>query len=202
MQHPAIQTMTTTVENPLWSRQHEGASANPRFIEARINIKESAVGTLAARKLIDVAQAEAATRFRRYWEATGGAGVGAMDYARDKVDGGQIADPIDIAQMKAAKKLAEAELTLGERNYDLVRKVCGEGHAMTELFAEKRDRLTAADNLRASLDDLCRIWGVAGVGSDRPRRNHDTPRHELKGADQTSFYTSRTTKAERRAKKR
>ncbi len=190
-----IKVETTTVENPNWSKDHDGAAANPRFIEARVNIKESAVGTLAARKLIDKAQAEAAVRFRRHWEATGGAGAQAIDYSQDKVDGGGAIDPIDIMQMKAARKLAEAERTLGERNYDLVRKVCGEGRAMTEIYTEKRDRLTATDNLRASLDDLCRIWGIAGTGPSRPVRNHQAP-----SKDDTPVYKSCTTKRGRSAK--
>lgn len=190
-----IRVETATVENPNWSRDHDGASANPRFIEARVNIKESAVGTLAARKLIDKAQAEAALRFRRHWEATGGAGAQAMDYSRDKVDGGGVIDPIGIMQMQAARKLAEAERTLGERNYDLVRKVCGEGRAMTEIFTEKRDRLTATDNLRASLDDLCRIWGIAGTAPSKASTKHHPP-----SKDDMPVYNSCTTRRGRSAK--
>lgn len=118
-----------------------------------------------------------------------------MDYSRDKVDGGQIADPIDISQMRAAKHLAEAERTLGERNYELVRSVCGEGKAMTEIYSEKRDRLTATDNLRASLDDLARIWGIAVKASGKANTKHQThPKHEM------PLYSERTTDEKRRAK--
>lgn len=183
-----LKVETATVENPNWSRAHEGASANPRFVTASVNVKESAIGTLAARKLIDRAQAEAAVRFRGHWEAMGGAGAQAMDYTRDKVDGGQIADPIDVMQMKAARKLAEAERTLGERNYDLVRRVCGEGRAMTEMFATKRERLTATDNLRSSLDDLCRVWGIAGSGP-----SYSSRKHQSAPKDDSPIYTTRTT---------
>ena len=191
-----IELQSTYVDNPYWRPDLEGdLKSVPRKIAAQVNVRESAVATLASRKLIDASQAEAATRFRRHWEATGGAGAQAIDYSRDKVDGGQIADPIDIAQMKAARKLAEAEHTLGARNYELVRRVCGEGSAMTELYQEKRDRLTATDNLRASLDDLARIWGISGTASDRPSRKYDRPKkHEQ------PLYTQRTTKGERRAK--
>ena len=97
--------------------------------------------------------------------------------------------------MKAARHLAEAEHTLGVRNYELVRSVCGEGKAMTELYAEKRDRLTATDNLRASLDDLARIWGIAVKASSKPATKYTVPsKHDL------SLYTQRTTKDGRRAK--
>lgn len=182
------------VDNPDWRPDLEGEKGFPRRIPATVNVRESAISTLAARKdnkgrpLIDEAQVAAADRFRRFWEATGGAGAQAIDYSREKVDGGTIADPIDVAQMNAARKLAEAEHTLGERNYELVRRVCGEGAAMTEIYNAKRDRLTATDNLRDSLDDLCRIWGIAVQASSRPNRKHQTPsRHEQ------AFYTERTT---------
>lgn len=190
-----IELQPAFVDNPYWRPDLEGESSIPRKIRADVNVRESAVGTLAARKLIDAPQAEAAVRFRRHWEAIGGAGAQAMDYSRDKVDGGQIADPIDISQMRAAKHLAEAERTLGERNYELVRSVCGEGKAMTEIYSEKRDRLTATDNLRASLDDLARIWGIAVKASGKASTNHQTPpKHEM------PLYTERTTDEKHRAK--
>lgn len=183
------------IENPDWEPAREGEKGFPRKIKATVNVRESAISTLAARKdsngnaLIDEAQVLAADRFRRFWEASGGAGAKAMDYTRDKVDGGQIADPIDIAQMNAARKLGEAEHTLGERNYQLVRRVCGEGAAMSELYSGKRDRLTATDNLRSSLDDLARIWGIATTASNRPNTKHRTPKkHDV------SLYTQRTKK--------
>lgn len=193
--HGKIEVQPAFVDNPYWRPDLEGESSVPRKIRADINVRESAVGTLAARKLIDEAQAEAAVRFRRHWEAIGGAGAQAMDYSRDKVDGGQIADPIDIQQMKAARQLAEAERTLGERNYELVRSVCGEGRAMTEIYPEKRDRLTATDNLRASLDDLARIWGIAVKSSSKPNTKHSVaPKNAM------PVYTQRTTANARRAK--
>lgn len=190
-----IELQTEFIDNPDWRPDLEGEKGFPRKVRAAVNIRESAVGTLAARNLIDKAQAEAATRFRKHWETTGGVGARAIDYSRDKVDGGKIADPIELSQLRAAKKLEEAERTLGERNYNLVRSVCGEGKAMTELFMEKRERLTATDNLRASLDDLCRIWGIAGTGPSRAARNHQPPSKE-----ETALYTSRTAKKDGCAK--
>jgi len=190
-----MEVQSEFVDNPYWRPDLDGEASIPRKIRASVNVRESAVGTLAARKLIDDSQAEAATRFRRHWEATGGAGAQAIDYSRDKVDGGRIADPIDIGQMTAARKLAEAERTLGERNYELVRRVCGEGAAMTEIFTDKRARLTATDNLRASLDDLARIWGIAVKASSKPVTKYQIPsKHDL------ALYKERTTKGGRRAK--
>lgn len=189
------------VDNPDWRPDRDGEKAFPRKVPVVVNVRESAISMLAARTdnqgkpLIDPAQVEAATKFRRYWEAMGGSGAAAIDYSRDKVDGGIVADPIDIAQMNAARHLADAERTLGERNYELVRKVCGEGAAIPELFKEKRAKLTATDNLRASLDDLVRIWGIGVTASGRPSRKYQrASRHEH------SLYTERTTNRTGRAK--
>lgn len=191
-----VELQAAFVDNPDWRPDLEGEKGFPRKVRAAVNIRESAVGTLAARKLIDEAQAEAAIHFRRHWETTGGVGARAIDYSRDKVDGGRIADPIDVAQMRAAKKLAEAKEELGTRNYELVRSVCGEGRAMTEIYSTKRDRLTATDNLRASLDDLARIWGISVKASSKPVTKYVLPsRHDL------SLYTERTTNGGRCAKK-
>ena len=44
-------------------------------------------------------------------------------------------------------------------SYRLVCAVCGEGRALSDLFPVKRSRLTAADNLRAALDDMACMWG-------------------------------------------
>jgi hypothetical protein len=60
--------------------------------------------------------------------------------------------------MNAGRELAQCRALLGVRVYKLVVAVCGERHAMTDLFPVKRDRMTATDNLRAGLDDLAGMW--------------------------------------------
>ncbi len=63
---------------------------------------------------------------------------------------------------------------------------------MTEIYSEKRERLTATDNLRASLDDLARIWGISVKASSKPATKYVLPsKHDL------SLYTERTTKERR-----
>lgn len=59
----------TEVPNPYYSRAHLTDATNPRTIPAVINIRESAITTMAARGVLDAAQVAAATRFRGLWEA-------------------------------------------------------------------------------------------------------------------------------------
>lgn len=165
---------TATVENPNWRPDLDGERAIPRFITATVNVFESAIATMASRRQIDAAQTLAADRFRKLWEASGGVGAKAIDYSREPVDGGKIAEPISPTQMNAARQLGYIRETLGRRNFDLISKVCGEGRALGELFHEKRDKLTAADNLRASLDDMCTEWGISVTATSKPRRKYWT----------------------------
>lgn len=150
------------LDNPGFSRDHaEDKLGNLRIIDGVINIRESAIETLYARGALNIAQKWAADKYRGLFEAMGGAGASAIDYSRDAVDGGPARDPISERQVEAGRELKRCRIWLGVRNYELVRKVCGEGKALSDIFPAKRDRLTAADNLRHALDDLLILWRKA-----------------------------------------
>lgn len=83
-----------------------------------------------------------------------------MNYSKEPVDGGGSVDPISDRQVNAGIELAKCRELLGLRGYTLVSNVCGEGKALTDITAHKRERLTMADNLRANLDDLATMWGM------------------------------------------
>ncbi|WP_432416649.1 hypothetical protein [Rhizobium leguminosarum] len=51
-----------------------------------MNIRESALTTMAARGVLNAAQVAAAPRFRALWESMGGMGASAIDYGREQVD--------------------------------------------------------------------------------------------------------------------
>jgi hypothetical protein len=151
---------TVDMANPYFNGSHKVSGDNPRKVRVVKNLRESAVETLFARGNLDEAQKLAADRFRRTWEACGGAGTGASDYGREYVDGGGPRDPITQRQVDAGKVLNECRKLLGARNYDLVCQVCGQGYALQDISSDGRARKTAADNLRDSLDDLAAMWGI------------------------------------------
>jgi len=155
------------VDNPYYSRSHDGVGANPVKIEAQINIRESAIITLASRKHINEAQLAAANRFRGLWEAMGGAGAGSFDYSREHVDGGSVCEPLTEWQIRAALELKQCRETLGARSYDIMSKVAGEGHAIQELAQSHRERTTLTDYLKDGLEDLARQWGYQNRGDKR-----------------------------------
>lgn len=147
------------IDNPDFSRDHvEGRYGNHKRVPATVNVRESAIVTMQARKLITDAQAEAATRFRGLWETMGGKGAGAMDYSKTPVDGGGAVQTVADHHLDAGRKLAAAQTHLGVRGYSLVSKVCGEGYQISELFHDKRSQLSAMDLLRGLLDDLAELW--------------------------------------------
>lgn len=162
-QHVEIGTMR--VENPNWSRAHDGDKTNPRFEMANLNVRESAIIALRAKKAIDDAQYLAAEKFCRLFETIGGSGARAIDYSREFVDGGRFPEPIGVHQIDAGKKLAAAYEALkaahGIYAWKLVIYICGEGRSIHELTETRRQRDTMTDNLRQYLDVLAEHWGYA-----------------------------------------
>ena len=63
------------VANPSYMPAHDGERWNPRKVAAMVNIRESAVASLAARGQLDDCQVKVADVFRGHWEAMGGVGA-------------------------------------------------------------------------------------------------------------------------------
>lgn len=74
-----IKLRATEVPNPYFSRAHPPGATNAPTIPAVINVRESAITTLASRGVLDSAQVAAADRFRTLFGAMGGYGAGAID---------------------------------------------------------------------------------------------------------------------------
>lgn len=156
-----IETVERYVENPDFSRDHvEGKAGNVRIIKAQVNIRESAIATLAQKGGLDDAQVAAADRFRALWERMGGKGTGAIDYTKEPVDGGGHRDPISISQLEAGHELKRCRALLGEYGYLIVRLVAGERRSLHEICGSRRERESTADHLRIDLTALAKLWNM------------------------------------------
>lgn len=156
-----IETVERFVENPDFSRDHaEGKAGNIRIIKAQVNVRESAIATLAARGALDAAQVASADRFRALWERMGGKGVKAIDYSNEPVDGGGYSDPIVSTQLEAGKQLKRCRELLGEYGYNLVRLVAGERKSIHEICGSRREREFTAMRLRQDLTSLAEMWNL------------------------------------------
>ncbi|TPM37039.1 hypothetical protein [Mesorhizobium sp. B2-3-2] len=145
------------VENPYFQKDHREGATNPRHINADLNVKESAVETLFARRFLGFSQKRAADKFRELWETAGGK-ASSIDYTLDRVDGGK--SDVVATRLIAAQEMKRCRELLGVRGFETIQKVCAEGRSLTEITPHKRERLTMADNLRADLDDLAAMWGM------------------------------------------
>ena len=152
-----LELRKTQVQNPDWRRDLDGVPGFPRMVTASVNIRESAIATLAAKGVLNAAQVAAADRFRQLCERMG-SGVRTVDYAREPVDGGRSADPVSATQLAAGKELKRCRDLLGAHGYGLVRQIAGERRSLHEFCATRRERETAADMLRIHLDALAELW--------------------------------------------
>jgi hypothetical protein len=151
--------VSTVIDNPDWRPDLHGEKAFPRKVTASVNLRESAIATLAAKGGLTAAQVAAADRFRALWERMGGKGFGTVDLERERVDGGMRREPITAAALDAGRELKRCRLLLGEYGYSLVRMVAGERRSLHEICASRRERDSAADWLRRDLTALAQMWG-------------------------------------------
>jgi hypothetical protein len=148
------------VDNPLYSRAHDGDRTNPRTIQAAYNPRSDYVAFLYAKKSIDDAEKEAATMFRAAYEAMGGAGAMAIDYSREYVDGGKAIQTITDRHLQASKTLKQARLALGEDGYSLTLKLAGECVWPKEIAPHDAQlREAIGIQFRQCLDMLSVLWG-------------------------------------------
>lgn len=172
--HPPVNFIMVDVDNPEYSRDHDGASGNPKKIRAAFNSKESPVMWMHARNWVTDSQAMAATEFRRLYEMCGGAGARAIDFTKEPVDGGGYIDPISDRRMDAAKELMQVQHRLGRSGYDLVERVCGQLFFIKQVAAQyrnsssKRYETKLANQLKDCLDVLAIDWGYQTVGIRKP----------------------------------
>jgi hypothetical protein len=147
------------VDNPLYSRAHDGDRTNPRTIQAAYNPRESYAGFLYARKVITEAENRAANRFREAWEGMGGAGARAMDYSKLVVDGGLTPEPLSQRQLEYGRELNNVAIWLGPQGYDLTIKLAGQGLWPKDLTTNKRFQEYFGINFRHCLEVLAVHWG-------------------------------------------
>ena len=157
--HAKVEIIITDVENPWHDAGKAESLGNPKFIKAAINMRESPAAHWYHKNQIDLAEYRAATRFRSIWEKAGGTGAQAMDYTREKVDGGGFREPISLVRMQAGRDLNEARDCIGVDGFVLVQKLCGECLPMNQVFSSSWEQRKKADTCRQMLTRLAELWG-------------------------------------------
>lgn len=157
---PRPRLVDSKIEDPMWSRDHDGKKGNNRFRTNQRNAHESPIEWLYDRAQIDDAQKMAADRFRAIWESMGGKGASSIDFSKDIVDGGRGAQDITASQINAGQELRRCFVLLKARDYSLVSKICGEGRTLVEIAETPRARNSALISLQGALSSLAAMWNL------------------------------------------
>lgn len=150
------------IENPNFNPVHVGKPGNPEFVSAIMNPRESPIAWYYHHRRqtrVEQHHVRAANEFRRLYERTGGAGVKALDYGKEPVDGGNVSDGITDMKIDAAKVLAEAFYNIGSEGYILIEKTCGELLWLKDQYATRYQQNLAMKQLIEALDVLAEFWG-------------------------------------------
>ncbi|WP_271896292.1 hypothetical protein [Candidatus Phyllobacterium onerii] len=163
------------VDNPLYSRAHDGKSANPRKTTARLNVLESAIVSMHNKGKIDDVQYEAAGRFRALGETCGAAGARAIDYSQVRVDGARSGGGTSDRRINAQQQLEDChkflDRAVGPDAFKILWEVAVKGNALSELRLPRRATDKAGILVQVSLNKLAEHWCLA------PRTNHEHSRH-------------------------
>src|SRR3954447_12907492 len=116
--HRQARAAPALVDNPLYNQNHGEAGGNPKKIEVAINIKESAVTSLAMRGMLSETQAHAAARFEGAWRKSASFGLRPQRYGPG-IDVGRWPGEPGAAALTAAAELRKVEALVGQRGLPL-----------------------------------------------------------------------------------
>lgn len=96
------------------------------------NVREHPVSHLHARGILSESQKIAGDMFRAHYERAVLGGSRAIDYVKERVDGGLPAEPLTESAQRATQWLNDVarHSGCGMRGYAILTHVCGEGHGL------------------------------------------------------------------------
>ena len=159
------------IDNPYFDPRYAESRDNPRTIEVPYNARESSIAAMYAREQISYEQFAAAERFRMIYEKSGQGGVRALDWTKERVDGGRVTDGLPASRIDALTELKALEKVLGRFSYKLCVHIVGERKGIKETASEilgsnppKGEVEKYGWLLRQSLDVLAVEWGFKQAG--------------------------------------
>lgn len=142
---------------------------------AIVNVRESAIDHMFSRKRINISQKEAGDRLRKIWEQAAIGRPGALDPAKEFVDGGIPGDPLSDGLVWAAKELEDALRVGGPVGSQFLISIVCEGKRIEDVAAQwsrqggnvrgKYAQGYVSGRLIEALDDLVKLWRLEAVGS-------------------------------------
>lgn len=126
--------------------------------EVVVGLRESSIVTLAAQRMLTADQVDAAWRFRRAWEDLADMRRPSRLFERVDYSRSFMSQAWLEREDKARQEIDCCRQLLGAHGFDLIVKVCAEGHHIRDLYPTRRERDTAADILRVHLSSLADMW--------------------------------------------
>ncbi|MFC7399571.1 hypothetical protein ACFQU1_20370 [Chelatococcus sp. GCM10030263] len=104
-----------------------------KTLRVSVNLRESPLETLKARRRINDAEYEAGRWFRGVYERASIGPLTAIDPTKEAVDGGRFAEPLSDATMRAAQELRGTVSVVGAQGYLLLSAIVGQGKTIDEV---------------------------------------------------------------------
>lgn len=144
------------------------------------NVREHPISRLAHAGQISESQKICAEMFRARYERSMLGGTTSIDYAKDRVDGGQLSEPLSEAVQEATQWLNDCARYsgCGQIGWSVLTHVCGEGRGIREVARLMRGSGVPAGRpgdgyvlgvLVVSLECLIQHLGMEAVGRQRRR---------------------------------
>lgn len=173
-------TLATTRQQILVVAEVPDVYEPAKKAKAAMNVREHALAYLRHLGTISEEQYLAGNEFRRNYEAAILGGFKAVDYARIRVDGGMVADPLTERIQRASKWLGEAskEPGVGPVGYSLLCRIAGEGETIRNVavtwpggsrMSQQRTEGYIRMRFLECLDAMVAFTGVVARGSERRR---------------------------------
>jgi hypothetical protein len=155
---------------PINSRVAEAVVDDPLELGAKLkvlrSVRDDPLAAMHSRGQIDTAMFAAGREWQLHHENTQIGSIGAIDTTKEAVDGGRIPEPITDRQIKAIRKLGEADRELGPFGSALTRSVLGTRLSIAEVaiqhkYTTAREHNYLSHRFRECLDTLAKLWGYA-----------------------------------------
>lgn len=141
-----------------WTRRatyQPEAREKPKVKPAPVTaLRESSISTLAGQGVLSVDQLSAALRFRDLWQLYITQSSPSRAFEAERVDYAYRHQGRGVGHLDAKKELSRIRFQVGTHLFQLLKRTCGDGYHIRDLYRSRRERDSAVDLLRVALDEM------------------------------------------------
>jgi hypothetical protein len=162
---------TVQIRDPYEERDYLDGKAGPAPARTKVvSLRDDLLGRFYVRGQILECHYVAGRQWQRDYELAEISNLRAIDFTKDVVDGGKLADPLSDSRIRAMANLARYDRALGRVGAALVRQTLGKRMFMDQVVAARGDNMSQrnldflAKRLKECLDTLAEEMGLATRG--------------------------------------